>query len=44
MSLGTEDFHIAVSKAKKIIFITANNIVKEANKFYLDEDIKVVRY
>ncbi len=44
MPLGTEDFYIAVSKAKKIIFITANNIVKEANKFYLDEDVKVVRY
>lgn len=44
MSLGTEDFRIAVSKAKKIIFITANNIVKEANRFCLDEDVKVVRY
>lgn len=42
--LGTEDFEEAVSKTKEIIMHEVKKIREDSYRFYMDNNIEIVRY
>lgn len=42
--LGTEDFEEAVRKAKEVIMCEVKKIREDAYRFYVDNNIEIVRY
>lgn len=43
-NLGTEDFYEAVSKAKEVVMREVKKIREDSYRFYMDNNIEIVRY